>query len=310
MTIKALISILMLLAGVASQAQETFRNTKFVLEHKHDSSRGWLLPSGQFVKAPLLIYNADLSIVMGLADLNQAKSLVGNSSFQPATVVKDGVPYAIVRLYFVKYLDTDVGPYQEFILSFDSNDSVIPIPYVNPYSILVPASLPGNRLFLSHLILNKQSPIDLGIQAWGLNKKRGYLKNQSRTRAESTTKSVEVKDGSAQVIVRGSFLVDKSQKAGVDFVTGLLAATGLTQLPLPPEVNFISQVNSHIKTGQDSLTDSFYTWKPSFNLYQGRLKFGSRSGLATLLTKLDFVPLLTVHTDEMQFTFDDPQISK
>ncbi len=154
-------------------------------------------------------------------------------------------------------------------MAFDSNTNVTPIPYVNPYSIVVPASLPGYKLFLSNLILDREAPIALGLEAWGLNKKKGSLQNKSQLAGDLLTKKVSVQDGSGQLVVSG-------------------------------------QVNNHVKTGQASLEDSFYTWQPSFSLYDGNLKFGRKSKLANELNKIKFVPLLTIHAEKMQFTFDDP----
>lgn len=286
------------------------RDTPFVRHHPHHPTKGWRLASGEFIKSPFRVYDSDMTIVLGLADLKQVQALAGNSRYQPTVIIKNGKQYASVRLYFVDSNYTDAGPYREFILAFDSQEQVSTIPFVNLYSLLIPFALPTYRIFLDELVLSEQLPVDLGVEAWGLDKKLGQVTIDSTEDVALLKKKLAVKTASGQRVIAGSVEIDRSQPAILAMVSGMLEAFNTKQLPLPPpdEVGYaVGQVNRHVHTGQVSLQDDALVWQPIIVPYKGTLVPGKASAFGKKLERLKFVPYLTISAPGSQFTVADPE---
>lgn len=141
-------------------------------------SRLVTLASGLRVPLPLHVYRCSMAIVHGTVDLGLVGKLMEGQHVEPVELRGKGAgSRGVAQLWLNQYFDTNIGPYQETMVSF----SCAPVGerlvfgYENYLSTLGPFVDPRGLLLIPWLYLDADYPIQVGRQAWGFPKKKGRL---------------------------------------------------------------------------------------------------------------------------------------
>ncbi|MDH3427900.1 MAG: acetoacetate decarboxylase family protein, partial [Gemmatimonadota bacterium] len=170
------------------------------------------LSSGLRVPLPLHVYSCSMTIVHGTVDLELVQKLTDGQNLEPVVLREKGAPdRAVAQLWLNQYLDTNIGPYQETMVSFScTTPGTTPVfKYNNYLSTLKPFVDSGCLLLIPWLYLDTDYPIAVGRQVWGFPKKLGRL--ESEWQASRYSQETHTEDG------------DLVLQASIDMKLGFLA---------------------------------------------------------------------------------------
>lgn len=284
------------------------------------------LSSGTVVNDVFHSCDVNSTAVFGTVDLGLATQLLQGTGRVPITVVQKGKPpMGLARLYFINYLSTDLGAYNEFILLVDGVEAnasadAKTLKWSNPVSALLPAFDPKTRSFMHQLILQKQAtlPIAWGRE-FGMDKRGGTVDIQV---GEAVT-SFSVKDETGAPVVRGTARPNRklsglmkamTRFAGAafgEFLTPGDIAMKLHPLTLnqPIEANGLSFSKHPLKPGTVAEFTSNMHWLPSMNEASAdnlELEVDGSSALGKMLKDAHFTPAAFVTADHVSMTVAQP----
>lgn len=293
----------------------------FVAKHPFTSTT--TLSTGVAVGTPFRGCDLNSGAIFGTIDFAFAQQLMAGTGRVPIQVRQFGKPpMGLARLYFVNYLTTDLGAYNEFIFLVDgvdenaSADAKV-LSWVGPTSALLPAFDPKTRSLTPRLILSKQAttPIAYGREILGLDKRGGTVDIVNT----SSSMTFSVKDEQGKPVVRGALRPDKS-------LVGLLAASArlvgaavgelvtpadleLKLHPLtlnqPIEVSALSFSRDPLASGEIAQMKTTYWWFPSMNdvtWWNIDFALDRSSELGKQLSDAHFTPAAFVTADHVSIT--------
>lgn len=282
------------------------------------------LSNGDRVGVPFRSCELNSSAIFGTIDLDVARQLLSGTGHVPLEVVRSGRPTTgLARLYFVNYLDVDIGPYNEFIFLVDAAEENGPsdaksLQWSNSISTLLPAFDPASRTMLHQLILPKEARtgIAYGRELLGLDKRAGAVDlDQS-----SDAMIFSVRDETGAPVVRGAIRPDKRLTTLMTTTAKLAhAAIGerLTpkdielklhplQLRQPIEVDSRSFSRDVAASGRIADLRSTTWWFPTMNEATDdtlELEIDAASALGRQLRDAHFTPTAVVSAENVSFEF-------
>jgi hypothetical protein len=276
---------------------DTDRNSAFIQNHPYTSS---FVMKGKTYQLPFRVYDCQFTLLIGLGDIDYIRQQMSGSDVSPVVVIKDGKEYGVVRMYFINYHDSDLAPYHEMVVGYDSVKDGATIPWVNPYSDMLGQFYPNYALFLHRLILDQQEPIDLGRIHFGMDKRMGSV-----FVTLNPARGTDVTDVTAQTL-NVNFAIDKSPAALQAYVQGLEQALGVRQLPPAPSEYHFGEVTRDVNhPAQFKRQADAFSWAPSVNPFTGTLTFNAATSLGRIIKTLNFQPLLVADDPHTQFTMDE-----
>lgn len=308
---------------LASRPMTAAECKAFVAKNPGESVR---FPSGVVANDVFHSCDVNSTALFGTVDLGFAQQLLQGTGRVPIAVVQKGKPpMGLARLYFINYLSTDLGAYNEFILLIDGSEAnasadAKTLKWSNPVSALLPAFDPKTRSFMHQLILQKEAtvPIEWGRQ-FGMDKRPGTVDIQVR---ESAT-SFMVKDETGAPVVRGAvrpnrklsgLLKTMTKFAGAAF--GEFLTPGDIQMKLHPltlnqpiEASGLSFSKHPLRPGNVAEFTSNMHWLPSMNEATAdnlELELDGSSTLGKMLKDAHFTPAAFVTADHVSMTVEQP----
>lgn len=293
---------------------------------RHPHTGSVTLSTGDVVGTPFVACDVNSAAIFGTMDLSFARELLAGTGYVPLTVQQFGKPAtALARLYFIDYLNTDLGPYSEFIFLVDAapeNSSIDQktLTVVNPISTLLPAFDPKARTYIHRLVLQKQATkaIAYGREILGLDKRAGAVDIVQGSNGRST---FSVKDEHGASIVHGAFRPDQRVTTLLGTMAKLVAAA-VGELVTPADLSLKLhplQLNQAIEVSANSfsrdpanggaIANSKLTnwWFPTMNdATASTLDFqlDTSSELGKKLSDAHFTPKALVTSEHVSVTFE------
>jgi hypothetical protein len=208
---------------------------------------------------------------------------------------------------------SDLGSDHEIITAFEADPAGTAYPWVNAYSVLVPAlSNPTNAIFMNKLALDAKLPIDYGREVYGYDKhtaKIGFSTDQS----DGSLDFGILDDSGAPRGIHGLLTFDKSPATQLESATKLAAAFGLddpTKLPPAPEVGVFSVMTHDVMSSDRSafrFQTSYFKWTPCMNEFGGKdsLSFDKGDEVGQFLESVNFEPMLVMHDALAKGVFEE-----
>lgn len=278
------------------------------------------LSTGVTVGTPFRGCDLNSGAIFGTIDLAYAEQLMAGTGYTPIAVHQAGkAPTGLARLYFVNYLTTDLGPYNEFIFLVDAASAnasadAKKLTFVNPISALLPAFDPKDRTLLHQLILEKTAttPIAYGRELLGLDKRAGNVDIS----VTNTSFAFSVKDEKGAPVVRGTIHPDKRvttllqtviRLAGAavgEFITPGDIAMKLRPLTLNQPIEVVGRGFSRdpLNPGQIAPSKTTYRWFPTMNEASAQtleLELDGSSELGRKLLDAHFTPKAVVEAEHV-----------
>ncbi len=273
--------------------------------HPHTGTK--TLSDGKSYASPLHVCDEDAALFYGLVDPVQAGALLAGTGYQP--VLTKGK--AVARIYVQRYLQGDLGQFQELVVAFDvaPAGAAAVVPYVNPYSLLLPSFNPQNTVLLHKLVVTTDASLRYGREVLGYDKARGSV---ATVRTSTGKLLLAAADRFQNPILLASVKEDNSGAAQLAFVTGLAAALGLSdpsQLPPFPEVNVFTTASRNVLGTAPSISHQVYYAKYGAAFFtpvgsEDYLVFSRRSSLGALLDQLGFTPVLLFRDRHLKFVVE------
>jgi hypothetical protein len=197
------------------------------------------------------------------------------------------------------------------MFSFDTHEDgggpPLTIPWVNPFSALVPSLAPVDVLFSGRLVLDRRPPIIVGREVFGYDKHLGAVVRRDATTDDGRFKASLVADG-----VSAELAVDGSAAGMFATAVALTQALGLTDpAQLPPPASEFHQVGATwnaLQPTKVSGIDGFARWNPTMSAWNPttcRLNAAPGSPLGELLRRVRFEPAVVAHDPNFAIVIDD-----
>jgi hypothetical protein len=123
---------------------------------------------GVTVDIPTHFYDGNVLNMYGTADLRALQELTAGSGYQPVET-DDG--HGIANVDVNEWKDSNLEPYHELVINLVVNTHRVVVPASsNPYETIGAAVDPQNQLWVVKMALNRQLPIDVGRDYYGIDK--------------------------------------------------------------------------------------------------------------------------------------------
>lgn len=110
------------------------------------------------IHAPVRYYDFQAAAFIGHGDLATMQDWTAGTGYRP---VRTESGFGVAALWAIRYLDTDIAPYDEAITSFAVSTEDVTIPDT-PGAMLAAFLDPENRIWIQRLILSEELPIVAG----------------------------------------------------------------------------------------------------------------------------------------------------
>jgi hypothetical protein len=268
-------------------------------------------PDGRQLASPLLA-EASIDAVYGTVDLDQAKGWSADTGFVPIELQgQDGKNRAVVGLLSIDYQKNSLNlPYHEaaMLLYVSPESAPITVPETNGYSPVAAAGAPGARALNLGLGVDKQEPIDWGVETIGLPKRPGSI---TYTGDEAAGRNIDVADECHRPVIsiRNLKLSQQDQLAEADQMAAAFGIPVEALANLPTEV-ITRMVHRDVNNG-DMVASAFATRQSLssvFNLAEGHgeVQIGdtaTREG--EMLTEALFKPSAFWHDPNALFAYGE-----
>jgi hypothetical protein len=291
-------------------------------EAQHPSGATVHLATGVDVGTNFRACDANIGAIVGTVDLSFAESMLVGTDQVPLTVVQNGKPPTGLAQFFLgQTLDTDLGPYTEFMVLIQTVDQNAPsdvktLNWVNPFSSLLPYFDPKTRTFIPLIILDKnaKTPIAYGREVIDLDKRGGAVDIVH----DDGEMSFSVKDDTGAGVLRGAIRPDKSVLAlllgmgnlGVAAIGDLMAPNDIhlklhpLTLDHPIEASLITYWQRLSNPAEMAGMTSTFWWLPSMNAATPTnldLEFDRSSEWGRRLEDAHFTPVTIVSADHATY---------
>jgi hypothetical protein len=269
------------------------------------------LPSGRQFSVPYHCYDADTFVLYGTVDLLGSEALLRGENCRPVVIRRAGRPdRGVAQIWLNLYRDTNVGPYQEIVISFSASrerDSLV-FTYRNATSLLLPSLDSRCFVFTRWLYLDSELAIDVGREVWGFPKywaELGFERSESRGRGRSrrTVLVHQTLAADGKEVLRARLELERTPWARLQLAWRLARALGVRRLlALSRERETASALLTPVSIKQLA-TPIRAVGRSSLHRWSRRnaLSFGPETPAGRALAELRFEPALIHSVDALKF---------